>query len=214
MKSLDFTQAEVERRPDIILQYRQTLVASAREAYRRHLTAGTYGVISVRLPLAGLYLISSMGTNFGDMRNEDICLIDTSGNLQEETTGLELPSETKYHLKSYTVRTDINAIFHLYPPYASAYARRGKPFNLITDPARSRIKEVLKVQCGECISRFCGLCSCRTDIRTSYAGVNVLLLKEDGMVTLGTSLDDVFYLTELAETTAKNAFINNSWPDT
>lgn len=213
MNNIDITQVNVEQRPDIIQQYRQALVATTREVYQRHLTAGTEGVISVRLPLAGLYLITPIETSFADISNEDICLIDTNGNLQEETSCLQLPLETKFHLKSYMVRTDVNAIFHLYAPYVSAYALRGKPFSLITEAAHSQIKEVLRVQCGECISRFCGLCSCRTDIRTSYAGVNVLLLKEDGMVTLGTSLEDGLALAELAEKTAQTALINKLLPN-
>ena len=212
MYSLDFTRVSLEKTPDIMQQYRQALVDTAREACQRHLSAGTFGVISFRLPVAGLFLITPIETSFADIRNGDICLIDSTGNLQKEIGGLKLPPETKFHLKSYTVRTEINAIAHLHPPYASAYALRGKEFGLVTQTARSKIKEVLRVQCGECISRFCGLCSCRTDIRTSYAGVNVLLLKEDGIVTLGTDLEGVMNLADLAEKTAQAAFVNKSWP--
>ena len=198
--------------PDILQQSRRALAAIARKAFQRHLTASTLGVISMRLPIAGLFLITPPATSFENIRDGDTCLIDASGNLKERISGLKLPPETKFHMQSYVVRVGINAITHLHPPYASAYALRGKPFDLVTDTARSKIKEVLRVQCGECISRFCGLCSCRTDIRTSYAGVNVLLLQEDGIVTLGTSLDDVLILAELAEKTAQAALINNSWP--
>ena len=212
MNNLDLNPASVEQTPDVIQQYRQALVATAREAYQRHLIPETIGVISMRLPNAGRFLITPIGASFEDIRNEDTCLIDATGNLQQGITDLKLPSETKFHLKCYMVRTDINAIVHLHPPHASAYALRGEVFELVTDTARSVIKEVLRVQCGECISRFCGLCSCRTDIRTSYAGVNVLLLKEDGMVTLGASLEDALDLADLAEQTAQTAFSRNSQP--
>jgi L-fuculose-phosphate aldolase len=210
MNNIDFNPVSIEQSTDIIQQYRQALVATAREAYLRHLTAGTFGVISMRLPIAGLYLITPMGTSFEDIRNGETCLIDEAGNIQQGISGLKLPSETKFHLKCYMVRTDINAIAHLHPPHASAYALRGEVFELVKDTARSVIKEVLRVQCGECISRFCGLCSCRTDIRTSYAGVNVLLLKDDGIVTLGASLEDALNLADLAEKTAQAASISNS----
>lgn len=212
MNNLDFNSVSVEQTPDIIQQSRQALVVTAREAYQRHLIAETFGVISMRLPMAGLFLITPIGARFEDIRNEDTCLIDATGNLQQGITSLELPSETKFHLKCYMVRTDINAIVHLHPPHASAYALRGELFELVTETARSKIKEVLRVQCGECISRFCGLCSCRTDIRTSYAGVNVLLLKEDGIVSLGASLDDGLDLLDLAEQTARTASSRISQP--
>ena len=210
MNNLDFNPVSVEQTPDTIQQYRQALIATAREAYQRHLTAENVGVISMRLPTVGLFLITPIETSFEDIRNGDTCLVDATGTLQQTTSCLKLPSETKFHLKSYMVRTDIHAIAHLHPPHASAYALRGEVFDLVTETARSKIKEILKVQCSECISRFCGLCSCRTDIRTSYAGVNVLLLKEDGIVTLGASLEDALDLADLAEQTARTAAINNS----
>jgi ribulose-5-phosphate 4-epimerase/fuculose-1-phosphate aldolase len=210
MYNLDFNPVNAEQMPNIIQQSRQALVTTAQDACQRRLIAETFGVISMRLPMVGLFLITPIGASFEDIRNEDTCLIDATGNLQQGITDLKLPSETKFHLKCYMVRTDINAIVHVHPPHASAYALRGEVFELVTDTARSEIKEVLRVQCGGCISRFCGLCSCRTDIRTSYAGVNVLLLKEDGIVTLGASLKDVLDLADLAEQTARTASSSSS----
>ena len=195
-------------------QSRELLAKIARKAYRRDLTSATRGVISMRLPETGLYLITSSETSFDEIKGEDICLIDATGTMVDKNTSLYLPAETKYHLKSYQVRPDRQAIAHLYPPYISAYALQEKPFSLVTDTARNTIKEVLKVQCAECISRFCGLCACRTDIRTSYAGVDVLLLKEDGIVTLGSSLENALELAELAEKTSQETLINGSWKQT
>ena len=208
MNKLNITPLSAEQTPDIIQQCRRALAGAAREAYQGQLTAGTVGVISMRLPIAGLFLITPAGNSFEDIRNRDTCLVDSAGNLQEESTGRQLPSETKFHLNSYMVRTDIHAIAHLHPSHASAYALRGEVFDLVTESARSEIKEVLRVECRQCISRFCGLCSCRTDIRTSYAGVNVLLLKEDGVVILGTSLEDMLKRAKLTEKTAES--FNNS----
>ncbi len=209
MSILDFTPVIPVAVPDLEQQRRQALARTAREAFQRHLSAEKRGVISTRLPKPGLFLITPFETSFEDIKSGDTCLVDATGTLLEGTPGRELPPETSYHLKSYMVRTDINAIAHLYPPWVSSYAQQGKVFDLVTDEARRVIKEVLWVQCRDCVSRFCGLCSCRTDIRTSYAGVNVLLLKEDGMVTLGTSLEDALNLAHLAEETARESFGNS-----
>ena len=193
-------------------QSRELLIKIARKAYRRDLTPATRGVISMRLPETGLYLITSSETSFDDIKGEDICLIDATGTMVDKNSSLNLPSETKYHLKSYQVRPEIHAIAHLHPPYVSAYALQEKPFSLLSDNAPDGIKEVLKVQCAECISRFCGLCACRTDIRISYRGVDVLLIKEDGLVTLGSSLENALDLAELAEKTSQEALINGGNP--
>lgn len=196
---------------DILQQSRQALATTARKAFQRHLTASTLGVISMRLPQERLFLITPPEKSFENIRREDIYLIDASGNLKDGPPDLTLPSETKFHLQSYMVRTDINAIAHLHPTYISAYALKGKLFELTTNTARNNIKEILRVQCSECISRYCGLCSCRTDIRTSYAGVDVLLLKEDGIVTLGTSLEDALILADLAEKTSQEISLSSGW---
>ena len=190
---------------DIRTQSRQALAASARKAYLCDLTAGMKGVISMRLPLSDLFLITPLETSFEHISSGDPYLIDAAGSLVEGANTFNLPPETKFHLKSYLVRTDINAIAHLHPPFASAYSLQGTPFHLVIDTARRKIKEVLRVQCLECISRFCGLCSCRSDIRTGYAGVDVLLLEEDGIVTLGTSLQEALNLAILAEKTSREA---------
>jgi ribulose-5-phosphate 4-epimerase/fuculose-1-phosphate aldolase len=205
MNIIDSTPAGVEPVLDIKLHSRRALADTAQESCRRHLTVSGHGIISLRLPVADLFLITPYETSLEDLRSEDLCLINGRGEVIEGDSGSLLPPETKFHLKSFAVRTDINVIAHLYPPSASAYAARNEVFDLVTETARSQIKEVLRVQCGECISRFCGLCSCRTDIRVSYAGVNVMLLKEDGLVILGASLDDALNLTDIAEETARIA---------
>ncbi|MBE0585487.1 MAG: class II aldolase/adducin family protein [Desulfofustis sp.] len=206
MSILDFTPVIPVVVPDANLPSRQALAAAAREAHQRQLTTAKRGVMSMRLPKSDQFLITSFGSSFEDLGSGYTCLIDATGTLLQGNTGLELPPETRYHLQSYAVRADICAIAHLYPSHVSAYARQGKVFDLVTDTARRVIKEVLRVQCSECISRFCGLCSCRTDIRRSYTGVNVLLLRDDGMVTLGTSLEDALNLAHLAEETARESF--------
>ncbi len=207
MNNTDFKPYSAAGTHEIRKQSRQALAALARKAYKRRLTAGTKGVISMRLSPPGLFLITPLETSFEHISSGDPYLIDAAGRLLEGDNTFNLPPETKFHLKSYNVRTDINAIAHLYPPFASVYSLslRGKPFHLVTDAASRKTKEVLRVQCFDCISRFCGLCSCRSDIRTGYAGVDVLLLEEDGIVTLGTSLEEALNLASLAEQTSREA---------
>jgi len=206
MNMLDSTPATVVQIPDITQFSRQALALTTQKAYRRHLTVSTLGVISLRLPLEGQFLITPFESSLGDIKAGDICLVDADSTMLEGAPGSKFPPETNFHLKAFLERPDINAIAHLYPPYSSAYAARNQSCNLRTVSARREIKEILKVVCLECISRFCGLCSCRTDIRVSYTGVNVLFLKEDGMVILGASLKDVLNLAELTENTAQVAY--------
>jgi L-fuculose-phosphate aldolase len=120
---------------------------------------------------------------------------------------MALPLETSIFLNAYKARADVNAIAHLFPPYATAYSARGKLFRLLTKSSQQILREVLKVECKECPSRFAGLCICNTDIRTSYSGVRTLLLKENGIITLGSDLDEALNLARLVEQTSKINYI-------
>ncbi|MCJ7830107.1 MAG: class II aldolase/adducin family protein [Desulfobacterales bacterium] len=186
---------------------RHALAIAAGNAFRRHLTCAGLGAISVRLPLDGLFLITPFGVGLGDVRPEEICLFDARGKGVEASTGLAAPPETPLYLNAYRERPYVNAIAHLHPPYATAYAVRGRLFPLLTGTGRRVLKEVLKVDCRECPSRLSGLCICNTDVRLGHAGVGALLIKEDGILTLGADLAAVLHLADLVENTAKAAYL-------
>lgn len=184
---------------------RRALSAAAGKAYRQQLTSAELGTISVRLPSDGLFLMTPFGIGLKELKSEDICLIDSQGKIIGGSTGLSVSPDTSLYLNAYRVRSDVNAIAHLHPAYATSYAARGQLFRM---PGRAGqvLKEVLKVDCRKCPSRFNGLCSC-TDIRTSYSGANALLLREDGILTLGTDISSAIHLAELMENAAKRDFL-------
>lgn len=81
---------------------------------------------------------------------------------------------------------------------------------LITAHSRQTLKEILWVSCQTCPSRFEGLCACMEGQRKSYAGVNVLLLEDNGIVTLGKNLTEVLSFADLVEQTARTAWLIKS----
>ena len=193
---------------DIVQRSRQTVAVTAGKAYQRHLTCAGLGAISVRLPLDDLFLITPFGVGLGDVRSDQICLIDTEGKPAETFPGLAAPPETPLYLNAFRERPDVNAIAHLHPPYATAYAVRGQVFPLLTGTIRRALNEVLKVDCRECPSRFSGLCTCNTDVRLGHAGVGALLLKQDGILSLGADLATVLHLADLVENAARVAYLS------
>ena len=185
---------------------RRKLIDTAKDAYSHHLTCATLGTFSLRLSQTGTFLFTPLGIGFEDLSSEQLILVDSEGTIVEGTEGADLPLETSIFLNAYKARADVNAIAHLFPPYATAYSVRGKLFRLLTKSSQQILREVLKVECKECPSRFAGLCICNTDIRTSYSGVSTLLLKENGIITLGSDLAEALRLATLAEHTAKISF--------
>lgn len=192
---------------DSIEMSRRQVAAVAREVFRRRLTTSCLGAVSLRLPITDRFLVTPGEISMEDVRPEDVCLVDSGGNLLGSPAGLTPPAETSLYINVFKDRSDVDAIIHFFPPYGSAYASKGQLFPLLSRKARREIGEILKVDCRECPARFKGLCSCRTDIRESYAGVGTLLLKEDGMATLAASLDEALYKADLVEKAAEAAFM-------
>jgi len=70
-------------------------------------------------------LISSSGCCLGDMNKEDIVFVNYKGEYDKEC---KKPSmEKNMHLKIYSLRKDIGAIFHCHSPKLSAFAMCVKP---------------------------------------------------------------------------------------
>ena len=86
-----------------------------------------------------------------------------------------------------------------------------RDFPVVGSSSGSKVGEVLRVRCRTCPSRFAGLCSCFENQRSSYAGVNVLLIEDDGMVILDQHLQGVIERAENMERAAA-AFVGRAGP--
>jgi len=152
------------------------------------------GIISAILPTTGLFLITPAPNNVHPLAIQDIFLVDSKGNVIEGSSEHDLPYETKFHLQSYNVRSDLKVIVHLYP--LKNVDQVGKIDNelLSYQTANGEITEIIRVRCNECIARFAGICNCNTGIRNNYKGANVLLLENDEVVVLGSDIEDTLTL--------------------
>lgn len=139
-----------------------------------------------------------------------LILLDLEENILDKPAGLIPPAETPYVINAFRKRRDIRAIGHFHPPVATAFSLSPRGIPLIAADSRRRLKEILPVKCKTCPSRFEGLCACIEGQRKSYAGVNVLLLEDDGIVTLGKDLAAVLMLAETVEHAARVAHITEN----
>lgn len=188
---------------------RSDLAAAANMAYLHHFTSPGLGVLCLRLPGEALILVTPAEKSFEHITPEDIFLVSCAGEILEAPENLKLPPEITCYLKVFQDRPDVDALAHLHPRYACRYAEQGQLFKLPDRQDRDKIKELLRVLCRQCPSRFTGLCSCRTDIRQSYGGANALLLKEDGVITLAADLNSAFSMTEILEDAARDCFLTD-----
>lgn len=93
------------------------IIDIGKKLYLKNLTVATSGNISIKTE-EGIYITAS-GTSLGNLREEDIVLIDFDG--KEKSQGIA-SSEKKLHVAIYKLRKDVNAIIHTHPVYLTSFA--------------------------------------------------------------------------------------------
>ncbi len=95
-----------------------SIIKYGKKLGQKNCTPGTSGNISVRL--GKNIMISASGSALGDLRPEDVVIMDFGTNLIK---GKKKPSSEKHlHARIYEMRPDINAIIHCHAPYVSSFA--------------------------------------------------------------------------------------------
>jgi len=181
------------------------LVETARLFYTSGLSTSYHGVLAARLGEQDVVCITAAKSDFKSIERQDFCFVNLAGEAVNGQPLQELPANLKFYLKVFQDRADVKVLAHVYPPHASGFAEKSELFELSENPVQSPVREFIKVECLECPSRFTGLCSCRNDIRKSYAGADALLIKEDGIIVLAADLDSLFLKVESLERSAQKS---------
>jgi L-fuculose-phosphate aldolase len=162
--------------------------------------------MSVRVPGTDQVLITPTGISLEEITPEINLLMNLDGEVLENPCGLKSSKETGFHLAAYRLRPDAGAVAHLHPPYATAYSNRFAPLPLATVSARAVLKNVPCIDSAPAgspeLSRYV-----QEGLMAFPAAVRVILMREHGTLALGTDLANAYYLSDLAEDSAKIAFI-------
>jgi L-fuculose-phosphate aldolase len=171
--------------------------------YGRGLVSGAGGNVSARIPGDDVILITATGVSLRDVRPEDIVAIGLDGSLRE---GEGRPSkEVPFHTEIYRRRPDVNAVLHLHPPFATAFAVLGRPLPMVTITAVVILGEVPVVprapsgtrELGELVGRCV----------EEHPRAKALLLTDHGIVAMGPDLTAGVNIADLVEETAKVAWL-------
>lgn len=196
---------------DISPPFEVKFIETARQLHSSGLNTSDEGVLVARVEGRDLIAITPAQSEFQSLERDDICRVNGAGEVLHRPASAEIPAELDFYLKVFQDRPDALVVAHLYPPYASVFAQKSELFELSENPDHSRVRELIKVECRECPSRFTGLCSCRPDIRKSYAGADALLIKEDGIIVLAADFDSLYMKVEAIEDSAKKSHFSNSF---
>jgi L-fuculose-phosphate aldolase len=190
------------RVPMIIeIKYKKKICEIGKRVYDKGLVAANDGNISVRIS-DNEFLITPTGVSKGFMTPDMIIKVDGEGTVLEGD--YQPTSEMKMHLLVYKERPDIDAIVHVHPPYATAFAIAGIPLDQAIMPESVVFLGTIPVaeygtpstnEVPDAVKRHVH----------HHQGV---LLENHGALTWGKDLDHAYFLMESLEFTAKINWIS------
>ncbi|BBH23607.1 aldolase [Paenibacillus baekrokdamisoli] len=181
------------------------LIYYSNKVVEKNLVVGPGGNTSVRI--GGQMWISPSGFSLDNIEAPNWVPVDIETG---ECGHAELrpSSEVLFHLYIYRERPDVTAIVHTHPPITIGLISSGRD----DIPALFPDQVVLlgDVPCLEYIT------PCTKELADAVIGVlrnpsyNALLMKNHGLITLGTSMKQAYYRTELMEDAARVFWIASS----
>lgn len=173
------------------LRLRREVASYARELHSRGWVANHDGNVSAR-DGAG-FIISPTGVSKRKVEADGLALCDASGAPVE---GGKPPSEVGLHVGAYRARSELTAVIHAHPPYASAFALAGRRIEPIAMP------EVV-VSLGPTIPLlpvFAPRDPAAVDaVEAALRGADVVLLGGNGVLAAGPDLETAYLRVELVE---------------
>lgn len=184
----------------MIMRLVDELVTYCHKVYDKEFVAAYDGNLSLRTP-DNTVLITRSAVCKGDLKPEDILEIDLNGKIISGQG--KVSTEAKIHLLAYNSRSDVKAVVHTHPPYATAFAAVGERID------RPVFPEVILSLGKIPLCRY-GTPSTEElpDSMKPYIDFAwAMLLENHGTVTFGKTIAEAYYKTEKLEHAAKTLFI-------
>jgi L-fuculose-phosphate aldolase len=167
-----------------------------RRLYNKGFAAANDGNITIRLNEREVLCTPTMVSK-GFMKPEDICKVDYEGKQLAGTR--KRSSEVLLHLAVYKERSDINAVVHCHPPYATAFAVAGEPIPKCILPE----VEVFLGEVPMAVYETPGTQKFAETIVPYVKDCNTIILANHGTVTWGPTLENAYFNTEIIDAYCK-----------
>jgi len=182
---------------------KRALIEVARRAYDTQLQVGSGGNISIRVPGKDLFIIKPSGSGFLDLCVENLLMVNLDG---EVVSGQGKPSkDTMTHAGIYGFRPNVQGILHVHATWALAFALDECEIPLLTEEAIDKIGAIPVIPCipGK-------LSQNHREVAARFANstVRVALLAKHGLIGVGETLREAAELCELANESAKLAYLH------
>jgi L-ribulose-5-phosphate 4-epimerase len=159
--------------------------------------SGSAGNVSVLIEGEEAIAVTPSGRKYGDMRAEDICIVDFD--LERIDATCDPSIEAPMHIAVYKNRRDVNAVIHTHQVYASIFSILNEPIPALFDEVTVAIGSTIDVVpygvsgspqlLENVVSKLDNRCHC-------------YLLQNHGALCVGRNLDKTVNYVELLEKTA------------
>ena len=172
-------------------------------SFNRMLVPGVSGNISVLYD--GKVYITGTNTCLGNLTPEDIVVCDLEGNVLSGS--LKPSKETELHALVYKTRPDASCVVHLHPMHVVALSLLNKTVPALTATFDAKLIEVPLIPFAPTgsLELFDSIVDALTSMKE---GASLLTIARHGTLSFGKSLLEAFSVTDLAEDTAKTAFLD------
>jgi len=175
------------------------IIETGKWIWEKNLSGGLSGNISVRAS-SDVILITARSTCLGMLKKEDVCTIDSEGTPLMK--GFLPSSENPFHTSVYK-NLDAGAVIHVHPTLCNAYFSVHDKIEFDTFETRLTLGDIPVIdQKTPTI----------TDILPVIEGLkksNIVVLKHHGVVSIGETLKDAFFLIQTLEEAVKIALIKD-----
>lgn len=193
------------------IEYKQMVAATAKRFYEKHLTPGfDSGDISIRdMDTDYIYVYPTpkdgfMLYNWAELKPENIAVIDLNGNYIEKD--YKATVEIPMHLAIYRARPETQVILHSHPIWSSVYAACGKNIPLaLAEQGLFLGGEIICAEYGLVGSVDLG----EKIVKALGKEKKAALLKNHGSVVIGSSIEEVFALSDFLEHGAMVCLLGN-----
>lgn len=184
-------------------QQRKEIVRIGSYIWQQHLVAGIDGNISVKLNSDNL-MITPGGRSLNLLSSDDMVVVDFQTGQPISKQETKASSEVNLHISSLQANDDIKAVIHTHPPYATALGIISKG---IIEPTLTNLviqfgsipvvpyETPGSKQIGYAISNY------------AKQGYRAMILEHHGVISLGQSLLDAYFITEQIEHLSKTILI-------
>ena len=174
------------------------VLAAAKDMLRRGLVEGTAGNLSARRE-DGNIVITPSSVDYQEMTIDDLVLVDPDGAVLAAREGRSPSSEMKLHLACLSAFSDIGAVIHSHPVWATMFAISHEPIPAVIDE--------FAVYCGGDIRCADYAASGTPDVGgnavKALEGRAAALIANHGLVAVGPRPDKALHVTALVERTAQ-----------